>query len=101
MIVQTVNTAYISMNMFTIHIPGGGWIGTINGCINQFGSGFTWGEQTDGVRNRSECANLPGVFQRGCYWRFDWLMNAYISDVRFKEITCPSILTNITGCIRH
>lgn len=99
-ILQAVNTAYSSYNMFVLHIPGGGWLGTANGCASQFSSSFTWGQQDGGVSNRSQCATLPSALQSGCYWRFDWLMNVVNPDVRFKEVSCPSVLTNITGCIR-
>ena len=100
MIVQAVNTAYTSDNTFIIHIPGGGWMNAFNGCASQFGGPFSWGQQYDGVQNRSECAYLPSVLQPGCYWRFDWLMNSHNPDVRFKQIVCPSLLTDITGCVR-
>jgi hypothetical protein len=76
MIIKAINTAYTSNNMFILQIPGGEWDGSYNGCFNQFNGSYSWGNENSGVSNRSDCNNLPSVLQAGCYWRFDWLMNA-------------------------
>ena len=100
LIVQATNDAGVNYNIFTIQMPGTGWLGNVNGCVNQFGGSFSWGDIYHGISNRSDCNNLPSVLQRGCFWRFDWFMNADLPSVRFKEVSCPSILTANTGCIR-
>jgi hypothetical protein len=100
MIVQVINTAYVTGNMFVLQIPGGGWGSSSNGCANQFGSSYSWGNQTGGITNRSNCNGLPVSLQAGCYWRFDWFMNAHSPSARFKEVPCPTALTNKTGCVR-
>ncbi|CAF0774080.1 unnamed protein product [Adineta ricciae] len=101
LIVQVVNTAYTSGNMFVLQVPGGGWGGSSNGCANQFSSNYSWGNQYGGFTDRANCSQLPSFLQAGCYWRFDWFMNAYYPTARFKAVTCPTALTAITGCVRQ
>ena len=103
MIVQAISNAYASTsdNAFSLYVPGAGWRDVDNVCASQFGGSFAWGQQTGGVRDRAECANLPSDLQAGCYWRFDWFMNADYSELLFREVPCPSVLTGITGCIRN
>jgi hypothetical protein len=74
--IQAINTAYTSNNKFILQIPDGGWGGSSNGCLNQFNGSYSWGNQNGGASNRSDCNNLLSALQTGCYWRFDWLMNA-------------------------
>jgi hypothetical protein len=80
-------------------IPGGG-VGLFNGCSPQWGapSPNGWGQQYGGVTSRDQCNQLPSQLQPGCYWRYDWFMNADNPNVNFKEVACPSQLTNISGC---
>ena len=99
-IVQAIDTAYSSNNMFTLLIPGAGWHSSPNKCETQFSTTYGWGQQNGGVSNRSQCASLPLALQSGCYWRFDWFMNAINTQLRFKEVPCPAVLTNKTGCHR-
>ena len=99
-IVQVIDTAYSADNMFTLLIPGAGWSGSPNTCETQFSTPYGWGQPNGGVSNRSECANLPPALQSGCYWRFDWFMNAIYTHFRFKEVPCPAVLTNKTECHR-
>lgn len=101
MIVQVVNTAYTSSSEFVLHVPGVGWMGTTNACPIQWGSSYTWGDQYNGMSNREDCNDLPGELQRGCYWRFDWFRNTAYPSVEYQEVTCPSILTDNTDCIRY
>jgi hypothetical protein len=103
MIVQVINTVYLSYNMFVLQIPGGGWSTDPNACVTQFNnfSSSVWGAQFGGISNRTACAYLPSVFRASCYWRFDWFMNAINSTVQFSETLCPLALTNITGCTRY
>ncbi len=86
--------------MFILQIPGSGWGSTANGCLSQFNGSYVWGQQYGGVGTRSDCANLPNSLQAGCYWRFDWFMNSDSPLIAFQPVSCPSVLTNITGCIR-
>jgi hypothetical protein len=86
--------------MFVLQIPGSGWGYSSNGCSSQFNGSYSWGNQFGGVVSRSDCNNLPSVLQVGCYWRFDWLLNASNSTVAFTEVSCPTVLTTNTGCIR-
>ncbi|CAF1106724.1 unnamed protein product [Adineta steineri] len=100
MIIQVINTAYTADNMFILQIPGGGWGGSSNGCASQFNSSYTFGNQYGGITSRTNCSSLPSVLQAGCYWRFDWFMNAYNPSARFKIVSCPTSLTSKTGCVR-
>ena len=100
-IVQVVDTVYTSGDSFTILIPGGGWTGTANGCISQYGSSYSWGTQYHGVSQRSDCDRIPSTLQQGCYWRFDWLLNVENPNVRYRSISCPTVLTTISGCSRQ
>lgn len=99
MIVQVINTAYVTDYLFVLQIPGSGWGSSTNGCPNQFNTS-SWGNQQTGFTNRSSCADLPISLRAGCYWRFDWFMNANNPSARFKEVTCPTALTTKSGCIR-
>jgi hypothetical protein len=100
MIVQVTNTGGdLGNNHFDLQMPGGGF-DLFDGCTNQFGSSSNWGAQYGGVSSRADCDNLPAVLQSGCYWRFDWFMNAHNPTISFKQVTCPSVLTANTQCIR-
>ncbi len=101
MIVQVTNTGGdLGNNQFDLQIPGGGF-GLFNGCQTQFPGSYSWGAQYGGVSQRSNCANLPTVLQPGCYWRFDWFQGANNPSMTFTEVTCPSVLTAKTQCIRN
>jgi hypothetical protein len=100
MIVQVINTASSSGNIFVLQIPGSGWGYSANGCLSQFNGSYSWGNQFNGINNRSDCQNIPGVLQAGCYWRFDWLMDSYMPTVQFMQVSCPNQLTINTGCTR-
>ncbi|KAK4444909.1 RlpA-like double-psi beta-barrel-protein domain-containing protein-containing protein [Podospora aff. communis PSN243] len=103
MIVQIVTPGGASGNIrqgdLIILTPGGG-VGPLSaGCTNQYGTGFSWGETLGGVKNREACDKLPANLQGGCYWRFNWArgeMNGW--DIQYEPITCPSRLTEISGC---
>ncbi|CAE6384578.1 unnamed protein product [Rhizoctonia solani] len=88
-------------NHFDLMIPGGG-VGIFGqGCATQYGAPSKgWGDQYGGVSSRSECSQLPSALQAGCYWRFDWFKGADNPSVSFKQVSCPSQLTSITGCSR-
>ena len=102
MIVQVTNTGgALGNNQFDLQMPGGG-MGIYDGCSSQFPdtNPSSWGQQYGGVSERSDCDRLPDVIQAGCYWRFDWFMNADNPTVSFKQVTCPSVLTANTQCTR-
>ncbi|KAF8761974.1 Glycoside hydrolase family 45 protein [Rhizoctonia solani] len=98
MIVQTTNTGGdLGNNHFDLMIPGGG-VGIFGqGCASQYGHLLQGGCT---VWRRFECSQLPSALQAGCNWRFDWFQNADNPSVSFKQVTCPSQLTSITGCSR-
>jgi hypothetical protein len=100
MIVQVTNTGSdLGDNQFDLAMPGGG-VGIFNGCVSQYNGSYAGGAQYGGVSQRSDCANLPAGIQPGCYWRFDWFMDADNPSMTFEEVPCPSALTNNTQCIR-
>jgi len=100
MIVQATNTGSdLGQGHFDLMIPGGG-VGIFNGCSAQWGapSPNGWGQKYGGVSSRDQCNQLPSQLRQGCYWRFDWFKNADNPNVNFKEVSCPSKLTSISGC---
>ncbi|CAF4566302.1 unnamed protein product [Rotaria sp. Silwood1] len=100
LIVQVTNTGDdLGNNHFDLQMPGGG-VGIFDGCSRQFPGSYSWGQRYGGVSQRSDCANLPRAIQAGCYWRFDWFMNADNPTISFKQVPCPSVLTANTQCIR-
>lgn len=101
MIVQVTDTNGNSNNHFGLRIPGAGWGSwTKSSCENQFSLTNTWVQQLGVVNNRTECDFLPLSIRSGCYWRFDWFENISNAVMRFKEVSCPTFLTNRTGCRR-
>ncbi|KAF2740988.1 endoglucanase 1 precursor [Polyplosphaeria fusca] len=103
MIVQASNTAYdvTTTNRFSLAIPGGNTT-SHDACTTQFGvEQSVFGEENSGVSSKDDCNNLPEALQDGCRWRFDWFQNAEYPSANFKRVTCPSELTQITGCARH
>ncbi|KAI1129786.1 glycoside hydrolase family 45 protein [Nemania abortiva] len=101
MIVQSTNTGGdLGSNQFDILMPGGG-VGIFDGCKSEFGQSLP-GAQYGGVSSRADCdaATMPARLRAGCYWRFDWFMNADNPAVNFKQVACPSALTAISGCKR-
>jgi hypothetical protein len=75
-------------------------MGYFSGCLSQYNGSYSCGQLYGGISNRTDCANLPSVIQDGCYWRFDWFMNADNPTISFKEVPCPTDLTAKTSCIR-
>jgi hypothetical protein len=102
MVVQVTNTGGdLGDNHFDLQMPGGG-VGLFNGCTTQFGAPSTgWGAQYGGISSRSQCDSFPEKLKAGCYWRFDWFKNADNPSVSFQPVTCPSALTDKTGCRRN
>ncbi|ESK91621.1 beta- -endoglucanase [Moniliophthora roreri MCA 2997] len=101
MIVQATNTGGdLGNNHFDILIPGGGVGIFTQGCPAQFGS-WNGGAQYGGVSSRDQCSQLPQAVQAGCQFRWDFSGGADNPNVSFREVTCPSQLTSISGCTRY
>ncbi|KAF2127894.1 glycoside hydrolase family 45 protein [Dothidotthia symphoricarpi CBS 119687] len=102
LVIQATNTGSdLGDNHFDLAMPGGG-VGIYNACTNQFGAPAQgWGQQYGGISQRSECDSFPTKLKAGCYWRFDWFMNANNPDVTFKQVTCPKAITDKSGCVRN
>ena len=99
MVVQSTSTGGdLGTNHFDLAIPGGG-VGLFDGCKTQFGG--LGGQQYGGVSSRSECDSFPAALKPGCYWRFDWFLNADNPTFTFKQVSCPAELTARTGCKRN
>lgn len=104
---------------FDIMIPGGGE-GLFMGCsANQFytpNNGYTpklteenllaqkgtstWGKRYGGVSSEAECEFLPEPLRAGCKFRFGWGGGMDNPKAKFKQVQCPLILTETTGCAR-
>lgn len=81
-------------------MPGGGF-GIFNGCTSEWGTPSTgWGAQYGGISSRSQCDAFPAKLKDGCYWRFDWFLNADNPAVTFKQVACPAAITAKSGCVR-
>ncbi|KAK3318928.1 RlpA-like double-psi beta-barrel-protein domain-containing protein-containing protein [Apodospora peruviana] len=103
MIVQIITPGgaadVVKKNDLIILTPGGGLGPLSSGCANQYGKAYSWGENKGGVKNREACEKIPGNLQGGCYWRFNWArgeINGW--DITYNQVSCPSILTDISGC---
>jgi len=102
MIVQVTNTGSdLSTSHFDIQIPGGG-VGIFNGCSSQWGAPSDgWGARYGGVASAADCSQLPTQLQAGCQFRFGWFKNADNPTMTYQEVTCPTELTSISGCVRQ
>ena len=99
MVVQSTSTGGdLGSNHFDLAMPGGG-VGIYDGCTPQFGG--LAGAQYGGITSRSQCDSFPSALKPGCYWRFDWFLNADNPSFTFKQVSCPSELTSRTGCKRN
>ncbi|KAG1474492.1 hypothetical protein G6F56_000331 [Rhizopus delemar] len=105
MVVQITNTGYDAGTEtgthFDLLMPGGG-VGLNNGCSSQWGASTTgWGATYGGVSSVSDCSQLPSALQAGCKWRFGWFKGADNPKLTYKEVTCPTAITDKSGCIRN
>ncbi|KAG7139744.1 putative endoglucanase type K like protein [Verticillium longisporum] len=93
--------ADLGSNHFDLAIPGGG-VGIYNACTAQYNAPPNgWGDQYGGIRSRAECDAFPEALKSGCYWRFDWFLNADNPQVNFRQVSCPAALTSRSGCVRQ
>ena len=102
LIVQATSTGSdLGSNHFGLAMPSGG-VGIFNGCTAEWGAPSSgWDAQYGGISSRSQCDLFPDKLKPGCYWRFDWFQNADNSSVNFQQVTCPTELTDKSGCIRN
>lgn len=101
MIVQATNTGGdLSEGQFDLAIPGGG-VGIYNGCTDEWGAPSSgWGAQYGGISSNT-CSSFPSALQPGCNFRFgDFFEGADNPTVDYRQVTCPKVLTDKTGCIR-
>ena len=101
MIVQATNTGGdLAQGQFDLAIPGGG-VGIFNGCTEEWGAPSEgWGAQYGGI-STDTCATFPTALQPGCSFRFgDFFEGADNPTVDYKQVTCPKVLTDKTGCVR-
>jgi hypothetical protein len=73
-----------------------------DGCINQWGvEDKVWGGPYGGVNTMEECLKGPASLHPGCEFRFgSWWQNANNPHADFKRVSCPKVITDITGCKR-
>ncbi|POR36321.1 Uncharacterized protein TPAR_03480 [Tolypocladium paradoxum] len=64
-------------------VPGGG-VGIFDGCTPEFGG--VPGDRYGGVASRDQCGQMPAKRQAGCFWRFDWFLNADNPDFDFQLV---------------
>lgn len=100
MVVQVTNTGYdLTDNHFDIAIPGGGQ-GIFEGCKAQYGIWYTETNRYGGISDWRLCYKLPKPLLAPCLWRFNWFKNTENPMATFKAVSCPKVLTDITGCKR-
>ena len=107
MIVQVINIGGIESDQFDLLIPGGG-VGQFNACSTQWGSsdlgaqygGFLAGCNGDKTCVQNKCttvfANKPELLA-GCDWFTTWFGAADNPNFTFKQIACPSAVTQRSG----
>lgn len=108
--VQVINSGSdVGSNQFDLLIPGGG-VGKFNGCTaggNQL-SGLNIGEQYGGIAMdctynktcvKNSCSEFEGKpdLLKGCLWYAEWMGAADNPLMKYKQVSCPSELTAISG----
>ncbi|HTQ04011.1 MAG TPA: hypothetical protein VMI54_09145 [Polyangiaceae bacterium] len=110
MIVQVINNGGVQNDQFDLLIPGGG-VGALNACTSngdQLGS-VDLGAQYGGLL--TECNGDVGCTQQkcntafagkqdlldGCNWFLTWFAGADNPSFTYKQIACPSDITNLSG----
>jgi hypothetical protein len=107
MIVQVINNGGVASDQMDLLIPGGG-VGALNACSTQWGNvdlGSQYGGFYAACKNDKTCtaqmcqtafANKPEL-QAGCTWFLDWFNGADNPAFIFKQISCPSAITQRSG----
>jgi hypothetical protein len=109
MIVQIINIGGIAANQFDLLIPGGG-VGAMNGCATQWGGSADLGVQYGGLLSecggdatcmKGKCSSVFGsissTLKAGCDWFTGWFSSADNPQLVYKQVSCPSQLSNKTG----
>ena len=109
MIVQVINIGGIDQNQFDLLIPGGG-VGANNACTSgpsqwgnvDIGAGsggiLTSCKDKDCVTQKCQAAfNGKPQLIAGCTWFTDWFNIADNPEMVFKQINCPSDITQRSG----
>lgn len=108
LIVQIINTGNIQQGQFDLLIPGGG-VGEFNACNKQWGSNVNLGAQYGGFGMTCNygafCVKemCNAVFQdkpdllKGCLWYATWMNTADNPKLKYKKVTCPAALANVSG----
>ncbi|KAJ1025804.1 hypothetical protein NDA18_004137 [Ustilago nuda] len=84
-----------------LQIPGGGLGAFTQACPAQWKTPASqWGETYGGVKDASQCKDLPEPLQAGCKWRFSsWGDNPEMKGSP-KRVKCPKSLIDRSGCQR-
>jgi hypothetical protein len=110
MIVQVINIGGLSAGQFDLLIPGGG-VGAMNACNanGNMWNGLNLGEQFGGLLKscnndcscmKQKCQSAFGsnsAMLAGCNWFTDWFQCADNPSIVYKQISCPSDITNKSG----
>ncbi|HEY2409987.1 MAG TPA: hypothetical protein VGI10_28485 [Polyangiaceae bacterium] len=108
MIVQVINNGGVDATQFDLLIPGGG-VGALNACGTQWGSSVDLGSQYGGLF--AECNDDKTCTQQkcqaafgdkpdllaGCNWFLGWFNGADNPTFTYKQVACPSALTQKSG----
>jgi hypothetical protein len=108
MIVQTINIGGLGGDQFDLLVPGGGVGDFAAGCNKQWGS---TGAQTvyggmladckgDCACMKGKCSSFFGskpALKAGCDWFTNWYSCANNPKLQFKQVPCPSQITQKTG----
>jgi hypothetical protein len=108
MIVQVINIGGINNDQFDLLIPGGGVGAMTEGCKAQWGNvdmGATYGglyANSGGDCNamKNKCQSVFGSWPellKGCLWFTDWYECADNPNFVYKQVSCPSQITQKTG----
>jgi hypothetical protein len=107
MIVQVINNGGVQADQFDILIPGGG-VGDFNACSTQWGTsdlGAQYGGFLAACNGNKSCVQqkCQSVFagkpdlMAGCDWFLNWFGAADNPSFVFKQIACPSAITQRSG----
>jgi hypothetical protein len=109
MIVQAINIGGIDNTQFDLLIPGGGVGAMTNGCSAQWGSSTDFGQTYGGLlaecnddptcmkgKCQSVFGSMPALLA-GCNWFTGWYNSADNPQVIYKQVTCPSQITQRSG----
>ena len=118
MIVQAINNGGVDANQFDLLVPGGG-VGALDACSKQWGtsdlgeqyggfylscqktSGGDYAKARDCAKKKCESvfASKPDLLT-GCEWFTGWFGAADNPVVSYKEVTCPDLVTKMSGLKR-